>query len=37
MGSIIIYMSYYMEEVEEICMKIVIVDYGKVIVEGMKE
>lgn len=37
MGSIIIYMSYYMEEVEEVCIKIVIIDYGKIIVEGIKE
>ncbi|AIK39327.1 MULTISPECIES: ABC transporter ATP-binding protein [Bacillus] len=37
MGSTIIYTSHYMEEVEEICTKIAIVDHGKVIAEGTKE
>ncbi|WP_028777687.1 ABC transporter ATP-binding protein [Shimazuella kribbensis] len=37
MGSTIIYTSHYMEEVEEICTRIAIVDHGKVIVEGTKE
>ena len=36
MGSTIIYTSHYMEEVEEICTKIAIVDHGKVIAEGTK-
>lgn len=37
MGCTIIYTSHYMEEVEEICTRIAIVDHGKVIAEGTKE
>ncbi|MGF9905675.1 ABC transporter ATP-binding protein [Brevibacillus porteri] len=37
MGCTIIYTSHYMEEVEEICTRIAIVDHGKVITEGSKE
>jgi ABC-2 type transport system ATP-binding protein len=37
MGSTIIYTSHYMEEVEEICTRIGIVDHGKIIAEGTKE
>jgi ABC-2 type transport system ATP-binding protein len=37
MGSTIIYTSHYMEEVEEICTGIAIVDHGKVIAEGTRE
>jgi ABC-2 type transport system ATP-binding protein len=37
MGSTIIYTSHYMEEVEEICSRIAIVDHGKIIAEGTKE
>ncbi|MED1202256.1 ATP-binding cassette domain-containing protein [Heyndrickxia acidicola] len=37
MGSTIIYTSHYMEEVEEICSRIAIVDHGKIIAEGSKE
>jgi ABC-2 type transport system ATP-binding protein len=37
MGSTIIYTSHYMEEVEEICTKIAIVDHGRVIAQGSKE
>jgi ABC-2 type transport system ATP-binding protein len=37
MGCTIIYTSHYMEEVEEICSKIAIIDHGKVIAEGTKE
>lgn len=37
MGSTIIYTSHYMEEVEEICTRIGIVDHGKLIAEGTKE
>ncbi|WP_433744645.1 ABC transporter ATP-binding protein [Falsibacillus pallidus] len=37
MGCTIIYTTHYMEEVEEICTKIAIVDHGKVIAEGTKE
>lgn len=33
-GSTIIYTSHYMEEVEEICSRIAIMDHGKVIAEG---
>ncbi|MFN2744669.1 MULTISPECIES: ABC transporter ATP-binding protein [Bacillus] len=37
MGCTIIYTSHYMEEVEEICSRIAIVDHGKIIAEGTKE
>lgn len=36
-GSTIIYTSHYMEEVEEICTRIVIMDKGRVIASGSKE
>ena len=36
-GSTIIYTSHYMEEVEELCNNISIMDRGKVIVNGSKE
>jgi len=36
-GSTIIYTSHYMEEVEEICTRIAIMDHGKVIAQGTKE
>jgi len=37
MGSTIIYTSHYMEEVEEICTRIAIMDHGKVIALGTCE
>ncbi|KAA9008454.1 ABC transporter ATP-binding protein [Paenibacillus spiritus] len=37
MGCTIIYTSHYMEEVEEICTRIVILDHGKIIAEGTKD
>lgn len=37
LGSTIIYTSHYMEEVEQICTQIAILDHGKVIAEGTKE
>ncbi|WP_168122984.1 ABC transporter ATP-binding protein [Paenibacillus sp. HB172176] len=37
MGCTIIYTSHYMEEVEEICTRIAIVDHGKVIADGTKQ
>ncbi|MEW9095728.1 MAG: ABC transporter ATP-binding protein [Clostridiaceae bacterium] len=37
LGSTIIYTSHYMEEVEEICSKIAIIDHGKLIAEGSKD
>jgi ABC-2 type transport system ATP-binding protein len=37
LGCTIIYTSHYMEEVEEICTRIGIIDHGKVIAEGSKE
>lgn len=37
MGSTIIYTSHYMEEIEEICTRIAIVDHGKIIAEGTKD
>ena len=36
-GATIIYTSHYMEEVEQICSRIVIMDNGKKIAEGTKE
>ncbi|EPY09850.1 MULTISPECIES: ABC transporter ATP-binding protein [Paenibacillus] len=36
-GCTIIYTSHYMEEVEEICSRIAIVDHGKIIAEGTNE
>lgn len=36
-GCTIIYTSHYMEEVEQICTKISIIDHGKIIAEGTKE
>ncbi|WP_239254393.1 ABC transporter ATP-binding protein [Listeria ilorinensis] len=36
-GATIIYTSHYMEEVEEICDQIAIIDQGRVIAEGSKE
>jgi len=37
MGSTIIYTSHYMEEVEELCDRIAILDHGRVIAQGTKE
>lgn len=37
MGSTIIYTSHYMEEVEELCTNITIIDHGRVIANGTKE
>lgn len=36
-GSTIIYTSHYMEEVEEICTRITIMDHGRIIAGGTKE
>lgn len=36
-GSTIIYTSHYMEEVEELCTDIAIMDHGKIIARGSKE
>lgn len=36
-GSTIIYISHYMEEVEEICTRIMIMDRGRIIARGTKE
>lgn len=36
-GCTVIYTTHYMEEVEEICSRIAVVDHGKVIAEGTKE
>ena len=36
-GSTIIYTSHYMEEVEELCTEIAIMDMGKIIARGQKE
>lgn len=37
LGCTIIYTSHYMEEVEEVCSRIAIIDHGKIIAEGTKE
>lgn len=36
-GCTIIYTSHYMEEIEEICTRIAVMDHGKVIAQGTKE
>ena len=36
-GATIVYTSHYMEEVEEICSRIIIIDKGKTIAAGSKE
>ena len=36
-GSTIIYTSHYMEEVEQVCTRIAIMDHGRVIAQGTKE
>jgi ABC-type multidrug transport system, ATPase component len=36
MGCTVLYTSHYMEEVEEICSRIAIMDHGKIIAEGTK-
>ena len=36
-GSTIVYTSHYMEEVEQICTRIVILDKGKAVAEGTKD
>lgn len=36
-GCTVVYTSHYMEEVEEICTRIAIMDHGKVIAQGTKE
>ncbi|TJY39622.1 ABC transporter ATP-binding protein [Cohnella pontilimi] len=37
MGCTILYTSHYMEEVEEICTRIAIIDHGKIIAQGTKK
>lgn len=37
MGCTIIYTSHYMEEVEEICTRVAIIDHGKIIADGTKK
>lgn len=37
MGSTIIYTSHYMEEIEELCTKILIMDHGRIIARGTKD
>ncbi len=36
-GSTIVYTSHYMEEVEELCSRIMIMDHGKVLAQGTNE
>lgn len=36
-GSTVIYTSHYMEEVEQICSRIAIIDHGRVLASGTKE
>lgn len=37
LGCTVIYTSHYMEEVEEICTRVAIIDHGKIIAEGTKK
>lgn len=37
LGSTIIYTSHYMEEVEELCTRLVIMDHGRIIAKGTKK
>lgn len=37
MGATVLYTSHYMEEVEQICSRIIILDKGRVIASGTKE
>lgn len=36
-GATIIYTSHYMDEVEDLCSRIIILDHGKIIAQGTKE
>lgn len=36
-GTTVIYTSHYMEEVEEICNKVLIMDHGKIVVKGLTD
>lgn len=36
-GATIIYISHYMEEIEEICTRIIIMDHGRILASGTKE
>ncbi len=36
-GSTLIYISHYMEDIEEVCSRIIIVDQGRIIAQGSKE
>jgi ABC-2 type transport system ATP-binding protein len=36
-GASIIYTSHYMDEVEDLCSRIIILDHGKIIAQGTKE
>ncbi len=37
MGATVVYTTHYMEEVEQLCNQIIIIDKGKIIAEGTKE
>lgn len=37
MGATIVYTTHYMEEVEQLCNQIIVIDKGKIIAEGTKE
>lgn len=37
MGSTIVYISHYMEEIEQLCTRIAIIDHGKVIASGTND
>lgn len=37
LGATIVYTSHYMEEVEQLCDRIIIMDHGKIIAQGTKE
>lgn len=36
-GTTVIYISHYIEEIEELCNRVIIMDYGRILVDGKKD
>lgn len=36
-GTTVIYISHYIEEIEELCNRVIIMDYGQILVDDKKE